>query len=936
MDKILHLFSKNRTILILLLILSLSSFTTLCAQTTNTFTANNSNWNTPGNWSLGLVPISSHDVVIPLGKTVTVDVSSVAHSITISGFLKIADQKTLTVGYDFTVNSGGAFNMPGGSSVATLVVYGNFYNYGISDFWKSNVIICGDLISPSTSSLQNSGIVVVGGNIIGDFSLSGSAGNIYALNPNATVSITPSSVGSTVIPGADVPASEGTALITLINQTIYLGSCPFTVSDVMDVTACAGSNAIFTVSTSGASPQYQWQVKTSINNDWSNLSNDAVYSGVLTTTLTITNINALMNGYKYRALVTSSSCTQSGNNGKLNLTAGPSIPIVGVITQPTCALATGSVVLSGLPSSGILNPGNISYSGTSYTVSGLVPGTYNFTVTTNSCYSTGSANVLVLPLATTTWNGSSWSNGLPSSDKNIVFNGDYASSSDIYACSCTVNPGTNVIVNSGNTLNMSNAITVVGGTITLENNASLMQSGYTGANYGNINVKRNSTPLKLNDYTYWSSPTTGTQKLIDFSPATSWSKFYTYHNSWAYAAPGTDTFTKGIGYAICAPQGISSTVPAIVSHQFTGVPNNGNIDVAVATGPLVANRLIGNPYPSAIDAIAFINANLVGTGTSNQTISGTLYFWTHNHGLIGNNYASSDYATYNLTGGTAVAAGTGNITTPTRYIASGQGFFVHTLANGLVSFNNSMRTGTNNTNLYRSSNATTSSTTLESHRIWLNLTNSNTSNFSQALVGYVETATNDNNPGFDGLYNGTDQHVLYSLINNANYTIQARALPFVNTDVVPLGFKTNVSGSTTISIDHVDGLFLSNQNIYLVDQLLNITHDLKLTPYTFSSLAGTFNNRFVLKYTTSTLGLDDLNDLTSAVTVASMDKQIRIQSQLEPIEKVIIYDILGRQIFENNKVNSNEALISDLINHQTLIVKIILSNTQVVTKKLIY
>ncbi|MFN8344058.1 MAG: choice-of-anchor Q domain-containing protein [Spirosomataceae bacterium] len=59
-------------------------------------------------------------------------------------------------------------------------------------------------------------------------------------------------------------------------------------------------------------------------------------------------------------------------------------PTVGTITQPTCAVATGSVILNNLPASGTwtLNPGNISGTGTSTTVSNLTAGTtYNFTVT---------------------------------------------------------------------------------------------------------------------------------------------------------------------------------------------------------------------------------------------------------------------------------------------------------------------------------------------------------------------------------------------------------------------------------------------------------------------------------------------------------------------------------------------------------------------------
>jgi hypothetical protein len=45
--------------------------------------------------------------------------------------------------------------MGNGSDQSTLVLYGNYVNNGVTDFYKSNVIITGDLTSPSTSTLQN-------------------------------------------------------------------------------------------------------------------------------------------------------------------------------------------------------------------------------------------------------------------------------------------------------------------------------------------------------------------------------------------------------------------------------------------------------------------------------------------------------------------------------------------------------------------------------------------------------------------------------------------------------------------------------------------------------------------------------------------------------------------------------------------------------------
>ena len=76
----------------------------------------------------------------------------------------------------------------------------------------------------------------------------------------------------------------------------------------------------------------------------------------------------------------------------------PSAPLVGTITQPNCSTATGSVILNGLPASGTwtLNPGSITGTGTTDTISGLSAGTYSYTVTNSEgCTSVASANVVI-------------------------------------------------------------------------------------------------------------------------------------------------------------------------------------------------------------------------------------------------------------------------------------------------------------------------------------------------------------------------------------------------------------------------------------------------------------------------------------------------------------------------------------------------------------
>jgi len=52
--------------------------------------------------------------------------------------------------------------------------------------------------------------------------------------------------------------------------------------------------------------QFQWQVSTDNTATWTNITNNAIYSGATTGTLTITQVNQAMEGYKYRVLITQS------------------------------------------------------------------------------------------------------------------------------------------------------------------------------------------------------------------------------------------------------------------------------------------------------------------------------------------------------------------------------------------------------------------------------------------------------------------------------------------------------------------------------------------------------------------------------------------------------------------------------------------------------
>ncbi|WP_310560240.1 T9SS sorting signal type C domain-containing protein [Flavobacterium sp.] len=522
--------------------------------------------------------------------------------------------------------------------------------------------------------------------------------------------------------------------------------------------------------------------------------------------------------------------------------------------------------------------------------------------------------------------------------------GVYTMSSDIDVASTLNITNGAVTLKDGFTLSVDDALTVVNpATLTIENNATLLQTTYTGANNGNVIIQRNTTPVVKFDATYWCSPTTGTQTLYDFSPLTTFNRFNSYdsvNDVWIDENPTTTVFRKGIGYSIRCPSDTPITVPTIVPYQFVGVPNNGSFTIPLSTPPAdIGISLIGNPYPSALNAEDFINENLYDAILNpTNVLNGTYYLWSHNTSVNGLNFTGDDYFTCNLSGATGFANfGTGNNTIPTGFIASGQGFFVENEIAGNLKFNNSMRELKNNTNFYKTKN-TKKSAELEKHRIWLNITDSAKTTGNQMLVGYVQSATNNYESGYDSyLFDDTKPLLIYSRLGTINLSIQGRALPFVNSDTVQIGYYTKIADNVTIAINSVDGLFLDSQGIYLEDKLLNVIYDLKSDPYVFASEAGTFDDRFVLRYTDGTLGTKNFDGNENKVLLSIKNKQIKINSFAETIDKVIIYDLLGRQIYQKENINNNEFTVSNFVpSRQTLIVKTNLQNGKTITNKIIY
>jgi hypothetical protein len=136
----------------------------------------------------------------------------------------------------------------------------------------------------------------------------------------------------------------------------------------------------------------------------------------------------------------------------------------------------------------------------------------------------------------------------------------------------------------------------------------------------------------------------------------------------------------------------------------------------------------------------------------------------------------------------------------------------------------------------------------------------------------------------------------------------------------------------------VDGLFLGEQNVYLKDNLLNVTHDIKASAYTFTSDQGTFNNRFEVVYINSTLNISTPTfDANSVIVYKDDNKVLNINAGKVVMKNVKIYDVRGRLVYEKSNINTTTTALKDLkAEQEVLLVKITSDDNKVVTKKVVF
>jgi hypothetical protein len=89
-----------------------------------------------------------------------------------------------------------------------------------------------------------------------------------------------------------------------------------------------------------------------------------------------------------------------------------------------------------------------------------------------------------------------------------------------------------------------------------------------------------------------------------------------------------------------------------------------------------------------------------------------------------------------------------------------------------------------------------------------------------------------------------------------------------------------------------------------------------------------------LRYSNTTLSNQEFES-TNGLVILSNEMVFLIASQ--NIKSVLVFDMLGRKIYENNSVNSTEVVLNKLMStKEALIVKIVFEDAKVITKKIVY
>ncbi|WP_298239272.1 LamG-like jellyroll fold domain-containing protein [uncultured Algibacter sp.] len=483
---------------------------------------------------------------------------------------------------------------------------------------------------------------------------------------------------------------------------------------------------------------------------------------------------------------------------------------------------------------------------------------------------------------------------------------------------------------------------------------------YWASPVSTINTSNNNTPFTVNtvmrDGTSSASPLAlQWTSSYDPNPATigktlsnRW--IYTYENftsntylEWRYVGQNT-AFNVGLGYTMKG----SGAPGALQNYVFMGKPNNGDITTPINKW---YNALVGNPYPSAIDATEFIKDNIpsqnpngstsVANPNSTESLAGTLFFWIHfdsNNTHILRDYEGG-YAYYTLSGGVPPVSGEiyntkdnyyisgsgGSSLIPGDYIPVGQGFFTSSAVDYYqgpnIKFENDQRyfvreQAPNSLFLKQGSSKKSSTSSIippkkedtSIQRIRFIFTT------PEGNRRYLLLAFTPNNEASDGFDYGYDGRAFNNYGNDMVFMLGYDKLviqgvgQFDENKQYPIGLFSKAGGPIEIGISAFENLPNSTK-VYIYDSLLGTYTRINDKNQRFNMVldAGDFLNRFYItfKKENNSLSIDDevLNDIIVNYLQNSQEIYIKIPKG-DNIKQVYLNNMLGQTVKSWNKTNT--------------------------------
>ncbi|MFT7073660.1 choice-of-anchor B family protein [Patiriisocius sp. Uisw_017] len=564
--------------------------------------------------------------------------------------------------------------------------------------------------------------------------------------------------------------------------------------------------------------------------------------------------------------------------------------------------------------------------------------TFNVTLTavddygnSNSCSST-----ITVAAETTQFIGGDWNNGAPGPGSNARIsqntNTSPTNAGSIESCVCEIDSGARLTISSNEFIKIERDITV-NGTLRVQHRGSVLQTDGNAItnNAGTIEIETTSPNLDSKDFMILGSPMSGDIRTGVWNAAylvlDHTTENFVPNAQVALLQPGAENFaddnfdnwdayidgiTPGEGY-IVRPQSGNSQPGGIFNYTYTGgTLNNGLINFPIiynTPGPLASDNrnaspnILSNPYPSAISATDFINAN---------AMINEVYFWEHNTppsssipGFDVINFSMDDISLRNLTGGNSAPSGGPE---PTDFISTSQGFGVKATAVGTAIFNNSMRRTTGNTTLRNPEEP--------QDRIWLEVKQEKYNLGSSTLIAFSENTINGIDPGYDSPRLASSVSI-YSHLGDGSEQLGIQSLAaYENRATVLLGFSSSISEETvfTISIKNREGR-LEGVTVHLIDNVLRTMQDITNKDYSFKTKTGIQNSRFRLQFIDNTrLGNIESKDQSIIVFPNPADNFINIYSRVSYLTNIEVFDLSGRRIYSpvEEKVKSFALNINEL------------------------